>query len=377
VLGLVGAAPGSVDVINMSFGSSAPLGAERDALASLESAGVTLVSSAGNSSGGAVGYPAAYTSVVAVSSTTPADALSSFSSVGPEVEIAAPGSNIYSTSKDGGYVHMSGTSMASPHVAGAAALVVAAGATDPAAVRDALARAEDIGLEPSQMGAGLLDVPGAFNLTVGDNLGNRAPIADAGPDLTVVAGQAVTLGGSATDPDGDGVSVAWSIESAPSGGEGSSFTAPTSATSDFTPDTPGDYVLSLTATEVGSAGLSASDTVTVTALDSNATIVSFTVDVTGTFRTAKGPWEDVTFVVRASTQNGPVEGAVLTADIIRETRTFSGLVETTNATGEASFTIRRALAEPYSIVVTGASHADPSLVWDGTQGTLELTETYP
>jgi subtilisin len=68
--------------------------------------------------------------VIAVASTTSTDAISSFSSTGPAVEVAAPGSSIYSTLNGGGYGYMSGTSMACPHATGVAALILAAGVTD-------------------------------------------------------------------------------------------------------------------------------------------------------------------------------------------------------------------------------------------------------
>jgi subtilisin len=68
--------------------------------------------------------------VIAVGSTTSADAISSFSSTGPAVEVAAPGSSIYSTLNGGGWGTMSGTSMASPHAAGVMALILAAGIED-------------------------------------------------------------------------------------------------------------------------------------------------------------------------------------------------------------------------------------------------------
>ena len=363
VLGLVGAdlqnciGNGSVDVINMSYGGGARSDAEEDALNCLDAAGVTLVSSAGNSSGGLAGFPAAYGSVIAVSSTTPSDTLSSFSSVGLTLEdLAAPGSNIYSTYKDGGYAHMSGTSMASPHVAGAAAVLAAANTPN---VRSVLtATAENIGLSESERGAGLLDV--APNS--GDNLGNRAPVVDAGPDQTVEAGKGALLAGAASDPDGHTITVKWAVES----GDGV-FTSDSTAGTTFTPSSPGEHVLSLTATETASENLSSSDTVVVTALDPNVVVETFSVTDIRVSRTSKGRWQDVTFVVSVATDtgDGDLEGAVVTADVERSGRVFADMVQTTNGNGEASFTIRRALAEDYWINVTDVSHPDPNLVWSG------------
>ena len=79
-----------------------------------------LVAAAGNSGDtdpdSDVLYPARYDSVIAVAATDDADTRASWSSDGPEVELAAPGMAIYSTWKGGEYDTKSGTSMASPHV---------------------------------------------------------------------------------------------------------------------------------------------------------------------------------------------------------------------------------------------------------------------
>ncbi|MDO8511577.1 MAG: S8 family peptidase [Nanoarchaeota archaeon] len=113
-------------VVSMSLGSSSDVQAFHNAVDAAYADGVLLVAAAGNDYGGAVSYPAAYDSVVAVSATDSNNNLASFSNVGPEVELAAPGVSILSTYKDGGYATLSGTSMATPHVSGVAALAIQA-----------------------------------------------------------------------------------------------------------------------------------------------------------------------------------------------------------------------------------------------------------
>ena len=125
----------NMQIISMSLSGGDLESMEAACDAAYDDAGIVVVASAGNRGnppgrGDNVGYPAAYSSVIAVAATDINDNRASFSSTGPDVELAAPGVGILSTYPDDGYATYSGTSMACPHVAGTAALVIASGITD-------------------------------------------------------------------------------------------------------------------------------------------------------------------------------------------------------------------------------------------------------
>ncbi|WP_416840934.1 S8 family serine peptidase [Haloferax sp. DFSO52] len=126
---------------------------------------VLLVAAAGNDGKNvADAAPATYPTVMAISATDDQDRLASWSNYGDDIELAAPGVNIYST-YPGGYRTFSGTSMACPHVSGAAGQLMAQGYTRDEARQRLKESAEDIGLSSSQQGAGLLDVEVAVSGT--------------------------------------------------------------------------------------------------------------------------------------------------------------------------------------------------------------------
>jgi len=121
--GLDWAVANGMQVVNMSLGTGSNIQSFHDAVIAAKNAGVVVIAAAGNS-GGSVIYPAAYSEAIAVSATDQNNVIASWSSRGLEINLAAPGVSIYSTYKGTGYATFSGTSMAAPHVAGSAALVL-------------------------------------------------------------------------------------------------------------------------------------------------------------------------------------------------------------------------------------------------------------
>ncbi len=122
--GITWAADNGANVINMSLGGSTDSSSIRTAVDYARSKGVVVVAAAGNDNTSTQFYPAAYTNVIAVGATDKTDAKASFSNYGSSwVDVAAPGVSILSTTAGGGYGLKSGTSMASPHVAGEAGLI--------------------------------------------------------------------------------------------------------------------------------------------------------------------------------------------------------------------------------------------------------------
>ena len=121
--GMVYAVDNGAQIINLSLGGSESSQSLRAAVDYAQAHGVLVVAATGNT-GGAVLYPAAYESVLAVAATDQNDQVAYFSNRGSQVDVAAPGVEIYSTWpwRDG-YFTKSGTSMAAPHVSGVAALI--------------------------------------------------------------------------------------------------------------------------------------------------------------------------------------------------------------------------------------------------------------
>jgi len=161
------AADHGAQVINLSLGGPIKSQILEDAVKHAVSKGTLVVAAAGNS-GKSVGYPAAYPEVVAVSATDSNDNIAWFSSRGPQIAIGAPGvavtqQTICNNGRDKCEVFgtFNGTSMASPHVAGVAAMLAAQGVTDPGALRATLESTARPKSEKTLFGSGILDASGA------------------------------------------------------------------------------------------------------------------------------------------------------------------------------------------------------------------------
>ncbi|MGH8086265.1 MAG: S8 family peptidase [Lysobacter sp.] len=167
-------------VANMSLGGGASSATDA-AVQRMTNAGVTVVVAAGNSNDNACNYsPARAPSAITVGSTTSSDARSSFSSYGPCLDIFAPGSSITSAwhSSNSATNTISGTSMASPHVAGAAALYLAGNPTaSPAQVTNAIVDNASAG-RISNVGSGS---PNELLYSIFDGGGDPDPDPDPTP----------------------------------------------------------------------------------------------------------------------------------------------------------------------------------------------------
>lgn len=191
-----------IHVTNNSYGSSGDPGTTvKEAFDNSYATGLLHVAAAGNSgnrrgTGDNLIYPARYDSVIAVAASDDSDRRASFSSTGPAVELIAPGVNVLSTLPRNSYGWGSGTSMASPHVAGVAALAWAADSTlKNFDVRGILQQTtEDLGLPWNHEGYGLVHA----DLAVSAASGTEPPPAQYELTISSTAGGSVSTPGEGT-----------------------------------------------------------------------------------------------------------------------------------------------------------------------------------
>jgi len=165
--GIVWAADHGAQIINLSLGAPSVSFVLQSAVEYASNRGVLLIAASGNNGSTPVYCPACYPQVMAVGATNSSNQVASFSSYGPELEIAAPGQSIFSLAP-GGYSTKSGTSMAAAHVSGLAAILFSfAGNSN--AVRNAM-QATALDISPSgwdqNSGAGLIQMDAAIRFLI-------------------------------------------------------------------------------------------------------------------------------------------------------------------------------------------------------------------
>ena len=190
-------------VINLSLGGNAGLQILEDAVNYAWEKGVVVVCAAGNDNTDALHYPSAYEKSISVSACTLSETKASYSNYGDTIDITAPGGDAEDIDGDGyydmvlqntfvrrteGYYFYAGTSMASPHVAGVAALIKSKDQNlTNAEIRNILeTTADDLG-STNWDGAGLLNAEVALNAVTGGSSGDLTP-----PDISNVAASNVT-----------------------------------------------------------------------------------------------------------------------------------------------------------------------------------------
>lgn len=204
VEGILYASQIGADAINMSLGGGGFDQSMADACKTASQNGTVVVAATGNDGASTVSYPGAYPYVIGVGSVTNTRARSSFSNYGTGLDVMAPGSDIYSTKPGGGFQTMSGTSMATPHVAGVVGLIRSANKSLTAAqVEDILKRTCQPAGSASQYGSGIVDAYAAVLAANGDTPVEKATATTLTTNkATYVPGESVTVTAVVKDTKG-------------------------------------------------------------------------------------------------------------------------------------------------------------------------------
>ena len=340
-----------------------------DAVTAAYNNGVLVIAAAGNNGnppgkGDNVVYPANCADAMAVAATNQDDKRASFSSTGPQIEISAPGVSIYSTHLGQNYATFSGTSMATPHVSGVAALVFASGGYTNENVRTILQQtANDLGPSgrDSKYGFGLVDPVEAVGADSGSG-DTTDPVNDA-PTVSITSpadgstfdsGATILFEGTASDTeDGDlTASLSWTSSIEGPIGTGGSFST-----------TLSDGTHTITAQVTDSGGVTANSSISITV--GNPPAEATTVSVSSiTYATEGGKNKDKHLLITVALVDdlgNPVSGASVSIDLFRDSFVGSG-TGTTGTDGTVTWTLKNAASGCYTTTVTDVTAE--GLTWD-------------
>ncbi len=293
--GILYAANNGAHIISMSWGGSSGSQTAENVINYALSKGCILVASAGNDNTSAKRYPAAFDGVISVASTTTDDSKSDFSNYGDWVKISAPGSNIRSTTINGTYGNLSGTSMSTPLVSGLLGLMkfLNPGMPNAALVQCLYSSADDISIQNGgyigQLGAGRINAAKAMECVSGSL--NQPPVPDFSANTTTVSagGQIVFTDQSSYNP----TTWQWSFP----GGSPSTFNGKNPPSIIY--NTPGQYNVSLTVTNAfGNNTNTKTNYITVTEA---ATCLTVNLPIPNT-------WNVVTYTTGSGANEGYVNG---------------------------------------------------------------------
>jgi uncharacterized surface anchored protein len=306
-------------------------------------------------------YPAYYANCIAVAATDASDAKPYWSNYGDWVDVGAPGVSIYSTLKDNGYGYKSGTSMASPYVAGLAALVFTTvsdtngdGKLNDEVRNQIEATCDDIGV--SGIGHGRINAYEAVGGSTATpappppSTGSIAGTVNDATDDSVIAGATVSCNGESATTDSNGQFTVTDLTQG-------AYTVTTSATG-YTTTT---QTVEVAAGEVSQIGFALTR-------QTPPSLQPFWVQSI-TFG-ARG--RNLYLSVKVISARGPVAGAQVAVQLTSGVRngSFSG---TTDSTGLLSFTVSKPSAGDYVASVIGMTAT--GYTWDTTQGVISATYT--
>ena len=390
--GIYFATNNGADIISMSLSFDPgyyPGQALDDALEYAYNNGVTTVAAAGNEQTGAVSYPAAYYRCIAVGATNFNGVRADYSNYGTDLDVVAPGGDSQDLNGDGymdgvlqntfnpqtkdptafNWWFLTGTSMATPHVSGIAALMLAANSeANPDDIRAALEHtARDMGAQgwDQYYGYGLVNATAALEYITQPPVPNIPPVANAGGPYSGEEGQNVAFDGSGSyDTDGYIVSYEWDFGD---GSTGSGVSTEHSYSSD------GTYNATLTVRDDKNA--TDTDTTTVEVTQNFIHIDGVSVTAAGTKIGGTTYVTATAAVTILDSSNNPVEGATVSGYWNGSTSDTDSAV--TDGTGTVTVNSDEVICPKkgtltFTFTVNNVSH---TIQWDGN--TASGTAAYP